>query len=117
MSPTQRSLKKLRDAGYLTCIVEKWIAAIKQRKDAFGFGDLLAIRGDETILVQTTSGANASARVNKIIELEEAKIWLSSPNRKIWVHGWAKRGGRGQRKLWTCSEREITLADYLSSKQ
>lgn len=107
MTAIQRSLQQLRKDGYLVCVVEKWIAAIKQRKDAFGFGDLLAVKGDETILVQTTSGSNASARVTKIRDLDEARIWCSSPNRKILVHGWAKRGKRGKVKRWTCRVIEV----------
>lgn len=29
-SPTERSLKKLRSTGYSACVVEKWIAQIRQ---------------------------------------------------------------------------------------
>lgn len=106
-SPTQRSLKYLRDQGYLVAVTERWNPFAKIRQDLFGFIDLLAIRGNETLAVQTTSGDNVSARVDKITALQSSKLWLESPNRKIVVHGWSKRGGFGERKLWTC--REVSL--------
>jgi hypothetical protein len=107
-SPTQRSLKHLRDAGYLVAITERWNPFAKIRQDLFGFVDLIAIRGNETLAVQTTSGSNVAARVEKINSTQSAKLWLESPTRKIVVHGWAKQGAVGKRKLWTLREVEIT---------
>ncbi len=106
-SPTQRSLKELRKRGYMVAITEKWNPFAKIRQDLFGFIDLLAIRGNEVLAVQTTSGTNVAARVAKIVSLQAARLWLESPNRKIVVHGWAKRGPRGKRKEWTVREEEI----------
>lgn len=105
-SPTQRSLKHLRDQGYLVAVVEKFNSFTKRRIDLWGFGDLLAIKGNETMIVQSTSGTNVSARVNKI-QLEPAihsvaSFWLESPNRTIQIHGWRKGGPRGKRKTWIC---------------
>jgi hypothetical protein len=107
MTPTQRSLAKLRAEGFLVAVVEHWNSFVHRRIDLFGFADLLAVRGDTAVLVQTTSGPNAAARVSKIKESSSAQLWLSSPTRKIVVHGWAKRGERGKRKLWTCREVEL----------
>lgn len=107
MSPTQRSLKKLREEGWLVAVVEHWNSFRHIRQDLFGFADLLAIRGDEALLVQTTSGSNVAARVEKIVQSSAAKLWLTSPNRRIVIHGWSKRGERGKRKLWTCREIEM----------
>jgi hypothetical protein len=42
-SPTPRSLDKLRHEGCAACVVEKWLPAVTQRVDAFGFGDILAV--------------------------------------------------------------------------
>lgn len=104
MSPTQRSLKKLRGEGWLVHITERWNPFAKIRQDMFGFIDLLAIRGDVTLAVQTTSGSNVAARVEKIRSLQSHAVWLESPNRKIVVHGWRKVGPRGKRKTWECRE-------------
>lgn len=107
-SPTQRSLKKLRDAGYLAEVTEKYNSFIKQRKDLFGFIDVLAVKGNEVLAVQTTSGSNVSARIEKIRSLQSHELWLASPNRRIVVHGWRKVGAKGKRKLWECREVEVT---------
>jgi hypothetical protein len=107
MTPTQRSLAKLRSEGFLVAVVEHWNSFVRRRQDLFGFADLLAVRGDLALLVQTTTGSNAAARVEKIRECAAAQYWLASPNRKITVHGWSKRGERGKRKLWTCREIQI----------
>lgn len=101
-SPTQRSLKLLRDAGYLCQIVERWNPHAKVRSDLFGFIDILAVRGDTVIGVQTTSANNMAARVAKIRALPTFKDWLHSPSRRVHVHGWGKKGPRGKRKMWQC---------------
>jgi len=112
-SPTQRSLKLLRDAGYQVAILEHWNGFIKRRQDLWNFGDLLAVKASQngSIIVQTTSTANMSARVNKIRDIAEAQVWLAAGN-QIIVHGWAKRGDRGKRKLWECKVRPITGEDF-----
>lgn len=108
-SPTQRTLLKLRKEGWTVCTVERYIAAIRQRKDAFGFGDLLCFRVGQpgATLVQTTSGSNFAARLTKIRTIAEAGMWLEAGNR-ILLHGWAKQGERGKRKTYVCRELEIT---------
>lgn len=104
MSPTQRSLKRLRDAGYLASVVERFVRFPPpgHRVDLFGFVDLIAIRGDEVLAVQATVGASVSARIEKIRNEPNVFKWLSSNMRVIEIHGWAKRGAKGKRKLWTC---------------
>ena len=88
--------------GYFVAIASWWNSFAKIRQDMFGFIDLLAISGNDTLAVQTTSGANVSHRVNKLKMVPGVKIWLSSPNRRLVVHGWAKRGAQGKAKKWTC---------------
>ena len=107
-SPTQRSLKNLRGRGWTVGVVEKWNAHIRCRQDLFGFADLLAFH--ETVdcqlivaLVQTTSGSNLAARRTKILANEYAQRWMRLGG-KILLHGWAKRGPRGKRKVWTLRE-------------
>ena len=108
-SPTQRSKALLLKRGYLVAITERWNPFAHIRQDMYGFIDLLAISGNETLAIQTTSIGNISARIKKIRETQAAALWLESPTRKIIVHGWGKRGPRGKRKLWECKETEITV--------
>ena len=54
-------MKRLRDAGWRAQVVEKWIPHTRQRLDLFGCIDIIAIKGDITLGVQTTSASNAAA--------------------------------------------------------
>ena len=107
MSPTQRSLKKLRAEGYFVAIVEHWNPHAFIRQDLFGFIDLLAIRGNETLGVQTTSGAHTANRKAKILTRPMAKEWLRSPTRRVVVHGWRKL-----KTGWACREEEVVFSDF-----
>jgi hypothetical protein len=111
-SPTQRSLKALRGDGWNAWIVEKWIPQIKRRLDCWG-ADILACKPGVGIkLVQTTSGSNQAQRLAKVLTIPEAQAWLESGG-QYEIHGWAKRGPRGKRKVWTCTSRLVTLADFV----
>lgn len=106
--PTQRSLKALRDAGYTVCIVEKWIPPRGKmpfgiRIDAFNFGDLLACKPGEIALVQTTDHTSFSKHKIKILAIPEFYKWKEAGG-IVRLHGWAKRGARGERKVWTLRE-------------
>ena len=104
-TPTSRSLEFLRGQGYTAEVVERYNSFTRRRNDFLGFADILAfkigVRG--VLAVQTTSGSNASARIEKIRQEPKAGLWLAAGN-QIVVHGWAKRGPRGKRKVWTCRE-------------
>jgi Trm5-related predicted tRNA methylase len=101
-SPTQLTLKLLRDEGWTVEVVERWIPGANIRKDLFGFIDLMALRSGMTLAVQATSYSNISARVKKIENAE-----LLSEIRKcswhIWVIGWRKQNNRWVHKIVDCS--------------
>jgi hypothetical protein len=112
VTPTQRSLAKLRAEGYAVGVVERWNAHVRIRQDLFGFIDLIAMNDTETVAIQTTSGSNVAARITKIEESEHAKLWLACPHRRIIVHGWRKVSVKlknGNKALrWQCREVEVT---------
>ena len=124
MTPTQRSTHYLRKQGFIVCRVEQTLHMPGRpwgnKKDAFGFRDLLAMSDEGIALVQVTSSDHVSHRVNKIrgvpTDLNDpkavreaidiavnARAWQRAGG-KIFVHGWAKRGPRGKRKVWTLRE-------------
>lgn len=108
MTPTQRSLKLLRDRGWIAEKVERpWNPYTKRTQDLFDFGDILCFNSEMTMIVQTTSGSNVASRLTKIKASRIAKLWLKSGYRMIVVHGWRKVGPRGKRKMWAC--REVTV--------
>jgi carbonic anhydrase len=88
-SPTQRSKAYLESEGYTVAITEHWNQWARRRVDLFGFVDLLAIRQNETLAVQTTSGSNVSARVKKIAEHENVAA-VRAAGWRIVCHGWRK---------------------------
>ena len=99
-SPTQRSLKLLRDEGYVADIVERRLTR-KILKDFLGCIDIIGIRPTGVIAVQTTSLSNLASRVKKVEN--NPNLWLMLRNGwDVEVHGWAKKGAKGKRKLWEC---------------
>ena len=103
MSPTQRSLKHLRESGYVAEVVEKRVPKVFITRDLFGFIDVLAIRDHEVLGVQATSGSNVAARVAKIAEAEHVGA-VRKAGIRIVVHGWRKSAnGRWQLREVDCS--------------
>ena len=93
-SPTQLSLKYMREKGFHAEVTEKWVPGANIRKDLWGFVDILCLGADGSIVgVQSTSASNVAARITKIAEsplvdrVRQAGI-------KIFVHGWRKVKGR-----------------------
>lgn len=99
-SPTSRSLKNLRERGYICQIVEKFNMFSKKRIDLFGFIDILCIKEGEpgTLGVQTTTTGNINARITKAEALQEYHTYLTG--NKVEFHGWSKKGAKGKRKTW-----------------
>jgi hypothetical protein len=101
MSPTQRTLAYLREAGYpLVQVVERWNPHARIRQDLFGVLDVLAV-GTDIVGVQATSGSNTAARVRKLQASASLPV-LKAAGVRVLVHGWRKLKGR-----W--SVREVTL--------
>lgn len=113
MSPTSRTLKYLRDNGYVCQVVEKWNPYVNHRIDLFGAIDIVAIKsGDDGVLgVQCTSSGHTSDHYKKMIAIPELKLWLECGN-KLLLQGWAKNS-KGR---YILKEIKITLEDFKSVK-
>lgn len=131
MTPTARSLERLRKMGWPAEVVEHRLSIPGMRhvtRDLFGFGDILAIGSGFNLLIQTTTGSNLAARVTKAqticlcgklpdehvtakVRCREYRValavWLSVPHNRAEGWGWALRGARGQRKVWTLRRVEL----------
>ena len=88
-SPTQLSLKLMRKTCDAVEVVEHWNPHARIRKDLFGFVDILALQGSETIAIQSTSWANVSTRAKKIGE-SPLVGFVRDAGWKIIIHGWRK---------------------------
>lgn len=125
-SPSSRSLKHLREKGWQVAMVEKWNPYARIRQDVWGFADAVGciteladgeckndwpqprIAFSQFSLFQFTSTPNMAAREAKIRASKEAAYWCKCGG-KIYLLGWAKRGPRDKRKVWTLTEREIQI--------
>lgn len=91
MTPHERSQEWLAEHGYVFETVEHHRRHSLTTGDLFGCLDLLALRGLQTLGVQTTSAENVSHRLTKMRETPflsamEAAGW------RVVVHGWRKDG-------------------------
>jgi hypothetical protein len=91
MTPHERSKAWLARAGYSFQTVEHHDRHSVRTHDLFGCLDLLALRGFQTLGVQTTSSNNVAARRTKVedspyLEAMRAAGW------RVVVHGWRTDG-------------------------
>jgi hypothetical protein len=114
MTPTARSMKWLRDRGWIVARVEQRLiipdAPYPITRDAFGFGDLLAAhRLGGIVLIQATDLTSITKRAEKILRdpkvATNAACWLRAGG-TIMLHGWGKRGPK-DRKRWKLDQRTI----------
>lgn len=100
-SPTENSLAILRAQGYLCWVCEYFNSFTRRRVDMFGAWDIIALRENEVLFVQTTSDSNVSARVKKITENEHTAD-IRKAGVRLEIHGWRKapkvKGGKAQ--IW-----------------
>jgi hypothetical protein len=101
-SPTQRTLKKLKDDGYTVAIVEKWNPFAEIRQDLYGFIDILALHPEESqpLAIQCTTRGNVSARVKKIKEHDNFELVKAKMVIEVWGWGKLKDG-------WKCKVVEL----------
>ena len=113
MKPTERTLKYLRDDGWTADMIERWIPNPKHpaggfRKDYLGFGDILAFKGPDVLIVQSC-GSSYSEHLKSLIASHEALQWSEYHN--LWLIGWRKvklkRGGKAMRWKPRIAEFEI----------
>ena len=97
-SPSARSKAYMVKQGYLVGTVERYCSFTRRRHDLFGFIDLIAMRGTDLVGIQTTSGSNLAARIDKAKSLPTFAEWLKVG--RLEFHGWAKKGPKGKRKTW-----------------
>lgn len=109
-SPTQRTLKLLRDLGYHPHIVEKTIPFKFIKVDLYNWIDIVAVhpKGEGILGVQVTSGSNLSARLKKAKGNPALMCWILNGG-ILQAHGWRKLKGR-----WAADIRQIKMEDLTS---
>jgi hypothetical protein len=105
----------LRKDGWLPAVVEKWNPGARVRQDLFGFIDIMALDtlGRPPVGIQVTTTGHMADRLRKMTTAPvgyKLAYWLNS-GLTVEIWGYAKRGPRGQRKVWTLTRRAVTLRD------
>jgi hypothetical protein len=118
MTPTQRTLRELRNQGRRCAIVEKWNAFAGPhglRQDLFGIIDIIALDPERGVVGVQSCGQAFAAHFRKMtVEMyQESFDWLSTPGAVLELWGWrkvkVKRGGKAV--VWRPRIKEITLKD------
>ena len=118
-SPTQRTLRELKNQGRKCAIVERYNAFVGPhgiRQDLFGIIDVLALDPERGFVGVQSCGQDFAAHERKMVEehAEECIDWLSTPGGALELWGWrrvkVKRGGKAVR--WQPRVRVFSLADF-----
>lgn len=99
-SPTARTLKVLREAGWPAQVVERWCPFSRRRKDLFGCIDIVALINGNVVGIQACAGSSHAARRKKSQDEPLLKDWLECGALFV-VWSWAKQGPAGKAKRWT----------------
>lgn len=119
ISNTSRTLEYLRSQGWLADKVEQWnpyAGKFGQRKDMFGFGDIVAL-GENSIIAVQSFGQDFQGHYRKLTQDEyvapNAMKWIECGGRILLI-GWRKvklkRGGKAMR--WQPRIKELCLIDF-----
>ena len=120
MTPTQRTIRALRDQGRVCAIVERWNAHVGPhgvRQDLFGIIDIIALDPVRGVVGIQSCGSDFAAHERKFFEerAQECFDWLSTPGARLELWGWRKvklvRGGKAMR--WQPRIREFELKEFL----
>lgn len=120
ISNTSRTLEYLRSQGWTADIVERfnpYAGKFGQRKDMFGFADIVAL-GENSIIAIQSCGSSFAEHDRKILDdplvAENALKWLECGGR-IQLVGWRKvklkRGGKAMR--WQPRIKEYSKSDFI----
>ena len=117
-SPTQRTIRELKNQGRKCGIVERYNAFVGPhgiRQDLFGIIDIIALDPERGVVGIQSCGQDFAAHERKILEerAQDAIDWLETPGASLELWGWrkvkVKRGGKAVR--WSPRIRVFTLED------
>lgn len=119
ISNTSRTLQYIRSQGWVADKVEQfnpYAGRFGQRKDMFGFGDIVAM-GENSIIAIQSCGQDYAGHFQKITEdekvAENALLWIENGGRLLLI-GWRKvklkKGGKAMR--WSPRIKEFEIGDF-----
>lgn len=117
LSLTQRTLRRLREGGYICGMVERFLPHAGphgKHQDLFGIFDIIGIMPKGICGIQSCSGSKFAAHDRTILRSEFAPEWIKAGGHiELW--GWrkvkAKRGGKLM--IWEPRWKEYVLGDFV----
>lgn len=118
LSPTQRTLRYLKEQGRICAIVERYnphAGMFGIRQDLFGIIDIIALDPSRGVIGVQSCGNSFREHWVKITEecAQSANDWLSTPGTALELWAWRKvklkRGGK--QMVWRPRIEEVTLED------
>ncbi len=105
MTPTQLTLRELKNNGWTCQVVEKWNPWAKIRQDLFGCIDVVAVHPDHkgVLGIQATTKTHITTRCKKINDNDNAQVWMEAGN-DLYVWGWFK-----EKNKWTHKKVKMLL--------
>src|SRR5574343_179294 len=119
LSPTQRTLRALRERGLVCEVVEKYnqyAGPHGLRRDLFNIIDIIALGPSGVIGVQSCGNSFSDHYIKLTTDkYQETHNWLSTPGCTLELWAWrkvkVKRGGKAE--MWQPRVVEITMADLM----
>jgi hypothetical protein len=124
LSPTQRTLRALREQGLVCAIVEKWNpygGPFGIRQDLFGIIDILALDPRRGVVGVQSTGQDFAGHFRKLTEekAQECLDWLTTPGTALELWAWrkvkAQRGGKAL--IWQPRVQVLTSNDFKPQTQ
>ena len=128
MTPTQRTLRRLKNQNLKAAIVEKWIPfGIRRdgsgkiigrgvRRDLFGIIDIIALDINRGVIGIQSTGQDFAGHHRKLTleKKEECIQWLLTPGSHLELWGWRKlKVNRGREAIrWEPRIKVYTIADF-----
>jgi hypothetical protein len=118
MSPTERTLKALRERGQICGMVERFNrfgGKFGIRQDLFGILDIIALDFEKGVVGVQSTGTDFAGHWKKLTEekAKESHDWLMTPGTSLELWGWRKikkvRGGKAT--VYAPRIRAITIDD------
>ena len=120
LSITQRTLRQLRQEGFICGIVERfnpYAGTHGKRQDLFGIIDIIVIKHDTICGIQSCSSSDFAEHDRRILSNEFAPEWLRAGGcLELW--GWRKVKLRHGAKLmvWRPRVKVYDLADFFKGR-
>ena len=124
LSPTQRTLRALREQGFVCAIIEKWNpygGPHGIRQDLFGIIDILALDPRRGVVGVQSTGQDFAGHFRKLTEekAQECLDWLTTPGTALELWAWrkvkAQRGGKAM--IWQPRVQVLTSNDFKPQPQ